>query len=142
MTVTFCGHNKEDYDNITEQKLYHTLENLIKYGADEFLFGGYGKFDLISAKILKELKIKYPNIKSVLVIPYLNRRYDLAMYDFSVYPPLENVPLKFAILKRNEWMVLKSQVVVAYVKYPFSGAAKTLSFAERKKKQIINICKL
>ncbi len=57
-----------------------------------FLLGGYGRFDMISAMTVKELKKKYPHITSTLVIPYLTREYDLSLYDDSVYPPLENVP--------------------------------------------------
>ncbi|MBP3361339.1 MAG: hypothetical protein J6N52_10830, partial [Clostridia bacterium] len=81
----------------------------------------------------------YPHIESVLVVPYINRGFDKDLYDCSEYPPLENVPMRFAILKRNEWMVRSADVIVAYISHDWGGAAKTLSYAHQKKKRIINI---
>jgi hypothetical protein len=60
-------------------------------------------------------------------------------YDDVVYPPLENVPLKFAISRRNEWVVDNSDIVYAYVKHSWGGVAKMLAYAKHKQKQIINI---
>lgn len=142
MTVTFCGHSEIYYSEDIEQKLFDIVEKLIRDGANEFLLGGYGNFDNLAAKTLKKFKKKYPQINSILVIPYLDRKYDLELYDNSVYPPLEGVPLRFAISKRNEWMIQNSEIVVAYVKYSWGGAAKTLSYAEQKKKHIIKISDL
>lgn len=139
MTVTFCGHGDIYYDEIMTKKLYDITEQLINSGAHEFLIGGYGNFDILAARTVNRLKRKYPYIKSVMVLPYLNRKYDLQMYDTTIYPPLERVPLKYAISKRNEWMIMHSDVVVAYVKHDWGGAAKTLSCAIQHQKQTINI---
>ena len=64
---------------------------------------------------------------------------DRHLYDSSVYPPIENVPMRFAINKRNEWMINQADLVIAYVDHTFGGAYKTLQYAKRKKKQIINL---
>ena len=58
-------------------------------------------------------------------------------YDETVYPPLESVPKRYAISRRNEWMVRESDIVIAYVIRGFGGAAKTLEYAQRKKKRIV-----
>ena len=139
MIVTFCGHGKETYNDKIRKHLYDTIETLINQGANEFLLGGYGAFDLLAAHIVKALKTKYPNIKSINVIPYIEREFDSDLYDCSEYPPIENVPKRFAILKRNEWMVNRSDIVVAYVVHSWGGAAKTLEYAKRKRKNIIQI---
>lgn len=141
MIVTFCGHKDDIYKKDTEEKLYEILEELIKKGANEFLLGGYGSFDSLAAVTVRNLKKKYPDIKSVLVIPYINRECDEFLYDCSWYPDLENVPKRFAISKRNECMVNKSDVVVAYVQYGYGGALNTLEYAKRKGKEIINLAK-
>ena len=61
-------------------------------------------------------------------------------YDGSVYPDLENTPPRFAIIKRNEWMIDKSDFLIAYVKNSFGGANKTLSYAKKRRKiKIINM---
>ncbi|MBP3360293.1 MAG: DUF1273 family protein [Clostridia bacterium] len=139
MVVSFCGHGNVQYSDEIRESLYTIIEDLIKQGADEFLLGGYGSFDLMAAHTVKSLKEKYPHIESVLVVPYINRGFDKDLYDCSEYPPLENVPMRFAILKRNEWMVRSADVIVAYISHDWGGAAKTLSYARRKKKRIINI---
>ena len=38
-------------------------------------------------------------------------------------------------------MVEQADLVIAYVKYSWGGAAKTLEYSKRKKKRIINIAK-
>ena len=61
------------------------------------------------------------------------------LYDSSIYPPIEKVPPKFAISKRNEWMITNSDLIIAYVNHNYGGAYKTLEIAKRRKKKIINI---
>ena len=83
----------------------------------------------------------------MLIIPYLPEsgradircKIDEGIYDGSVYPPIEQVPKRLAILKRNEWMIDNSDVVVAFVKQDFGGAYKALEYARRRKKAIVNI---
>ena len=140
--VTFCGHSKllKLEKQSIKQELYTQIEKLIQRGAEEFLLGGYGDFDLLCARVVSELKENYPHINSVLVIPYIDREYDKNLYDASEYPPLETVPKRFAIPKRNEYMVQKADVVIAYITHNWGGAATTFEFAKRKKKKIIKIC--
>lgn len=138
MVVTFCGHSSVSDAEELKIWLIKVVESLINQGADKFYLGGYGAFDSISKQVVYELKQKYSSINSVLVIPYLDRKYDLNKYDYSIYPSLETVPKKFAISKRNEWMIQESDVVIAYVIHGFGGASKTLEYAKRKKKYIIN----
>ncbi|MGM9935816.1 MAG: SLOG family protein [Candidatus Ornithomonoglobus sp.] len=139
MVVTFCGHGKEKYNDDIKKRLYSTVEMLINQGAEEFLLGGYGAFDLLAAHTVKGLKEKYPHIKSVLAVPYINRDFNTDLYDGSEYPPIENVPKRFAILKRNEWMVNRADAVVAYIAHGWGGAAKSLEYAASKNKYIINL---
>lgn len=139
MTVTFCGHGKYNYGEEVRKRLSDEVEKLISEGADTFYLGGYGQFDGLAAGVLTELKEKYPHIKRILVIPYLNRDYYMRNYDESLYPPLENVPYKFCISKRNEWMVKKSDILLCYIRFTFGGAYKTFEIAKRAKKKIINL---
>ncbi|MBQ4160316.1 MAG: hypothetical protein IJD83_05240 [Clostridia bacterium] len=138
-TVTFCGHRTLSIAE-TERlrvRLYAEIEKMIFQGAAEFLLGGYGDFDRLCAKTVKALQAKYPHIKSVLVIPYLNREYNTELYDCTEYPPIEAVPPRYAIVKRNAYMVERAEIVIAYVKYTFGGAWTTLEYAKRRKKTII-----
>ena len=63
----------------------------------------------------------------------------MGLYDSIVYPPIEKTPPRFAISKRNEWMISKADLVIAYVSRTYGGAYQTLQFARRKKKRVINL---
>ena len=136
--VTFCGHGDFYGDEDVKRWLRETVETLILRGADDFLLGGYGGFDACAASVVWALKKKYPTIRSTLVLPYLDRTVDASKYDGTLYPPLENVPRRYAISRRNEYMVNEADIVVAYVTHDWGGAATTLAYAKRKKKEIIN----
>lgn len=137
-SVTFCGHAEVANPDAVRSWLTATVERLIRQDMRTFYLGGYGAFDRMAASVVWELKRSYPQIVSVLVLPYLDREMDTRGYDTTVYPPLETVPRKFAISKRNEWMVDAANVIVAYVTHDWGGATKTLEYARRKKKLIIN----
>lgn len=139
MVVTFCGHRDVVCsDNLTRQ-LKFILCDLILEGADTFLLGGYGTFDSMAAMAVRELKSTYPHIRSTLVLAYLDRDYNEDLYDDTIYPPLERVPLRYAISQRNRWMVDTADVVVSYVIHSYGGAATTFRYAEQKKKRIIHL---
>ncbi len=139
MTVTFCGHKNIADTSTVRAAVDEVLRGLVVEGADYFLLGGYGSFDSLAAHAVHDLKQQYTEIHSTLVIPYLNRDYNTELYDDTTYPPLETVPMKFAISRRNEWMVDQADVVVAYVIHGWGGAAATLEYAKRKGKTIILI---
>lgn len=86
---------------------------------------------------MKKQKKTYPHIELILVLAYLDRDIDTSYYDDSTYPPLERVPRRYAILRRNEWMVSASDVVVSGVTHSWGGAARTLEFAQRKNKVVL-----
>lgn len=137
MTVTFCGHAEVQEPDAVRSWLQETVASLIVHGADTFYLGGYGGFDRMAAAVVREWKLKYPHISSLLVLPYLDRKVEDTGYDGTVYPPLETTPRRYAIARRNEYQVDWSDIVVAYVLYSWGGTATTLKYAERKKKEIL-----
>ena len=96
--VTFCGHREIENTESVRQWLYGVIERLLRQGASVFYLGGYGAFDNLAAVTLRELKSRFPEIKTVIVLPYLNRKYDVDLYDEAVFPPLETVPKRYAIV--------------------------------------------
>lgn len=137
MTVTFCGHRDIVCSDKLTRQLRFVLYDLISEGADTFLLGGYGALDSMAAVAVRDLKSIYPHIRSTLVLAYLDRDHNAELYDDTIYPPLEGVPLRYAISQRNRWMVDASDVVVSYVTHSYGGAAATLRYAEQKHKRII-----
>lgn len=144
MTVTFCGHaNFREEDGIFE-KLLGILEREINGENVEFLLGGYGQFDSFCARCAREYKKIHPNSKLVLILPYLDKlkgeiEYEISYCDETEYPSLERVPRRLAILRRNQWMVMKSDLVISYVDHHWGGAFQTVLFAYKKSKKIINL---
>ena len=137
MIITFCGHN--DVPNIDKVRewLCNVLERFIYEENVIFYLGGYGGFDRLAASVVRQKQKVNPAVQSVLVIPYLNRKYNEIGYDYTLFPPLESVPPRYAISKRNEWMVAQADVVIAYVTHSWGGAAKTLELARAKRKTVV-----
>ena len=148
MTITFCGHSNFSFDNTVKEKLKELLlQEIRKNPACKFYLGGYGDFDSLCLNILKEIKAAFPAIELLFITPYLNDNYSKLetaklYYDGIIYPPLENVPRQFCISKRNEWMVNEADFLIAFVKYSWGGAAKTLEYAKRKKVGFFNLAEL
>ncbi|HIS75543.1 MAG TPA: hypothetical protein IAB51_01915 [Candidatus Merdivicinus excrementipullorum] len=138
MKITFCGHGQVSDSVEIMDWLRAVTRDLIKRGGTTFYLGGYGEFDSLAAAVLREQKKMYPQIELILVLPYLNASRDAWGYDGTIYLPLESSPPRFAISKRNQWMVDASDVVVAYVLHNWGGAAATLQYAKRKKKEILS----
>lgn len=134
--VTFCGHSKIYQTADFSKWLDIILPSLIEGGATTFYLGGYGDFDSLAVAAVRRQKAVYPHITAILVLAYLNRETDASRYDDTTYPPLENVPPRYAIVRRNEWMVRESDVVISRVTHGLGGAAKTLDYARRKQKII------
>lgn len=142
----FCGHSKiyTGYESLKE-KLTFVVSELIEHeGVKRFMIGNYGQFDRMAASVCLDLKKDYPDIKVELVLPYYRHQvdeYDKAYYlkfDSVVVPDLENVPYRYRITKANEYMVKRSDIVVAYVNKNTGGAAKTLAYAKRMGKRTID----
>lgn len=137
MTVTFCGHSKLYKTDSFSKWLDVILPSLIEGGAGTFYLGGYGAFDGLAAAAVRKQKKIYPHIELILVLAYLDREIDASRYDSTTYPPLEKVPRRYAIVRRNEWMVSVSDVVISGVLHSWGGAARTLEFAQRKNKVVL-----
>lgn len=137
MIITFCGHSSIRAGDAVEAWLEQNLRVLLEQGERTFYLGGYGAFDLLANRVLIRLKKEYPSMEHILILPYLNREMGKEAYSATLYPPLETVPKRLDILRRNEWMIQQSDIVFAYVWQVCGGAAKTLAYAQQKKKQII-----
>lgn len=137
MIVTFCGHSTIYKPDGFSAWLDALLPSLIEGGASTFYLGGYGDFDALAASAVRRQKAVYPHIEMLLVLAYLDQKIDASRYDGTTYPPLEKVLRRYAILRRNEWMVNHSDVVVSGVTHSWGGAVKTLECARRKKKVVL-----
>ena len=123
------------------------VENLItEYGVNIFYVGNNGQFDHLVAAVLRELKSRHPQISYSIVLAYLPERekeHNQLSYTETIYPEgLEDTPPRFAISKRNKWMVQQSEYVIAYVEHSFGGAAQFTEYARKKHWMVINLADL
>lgn len=143
MTVTFFGHSQtpQSVQPLLQKVIFDLVEN---NGAKNFYIGNHGNFDLMAKKSLQEIKLHYCDITYTVVLAYLPAKPDeYTDYSDTVYPEdIENVPPRFAICRRNEWMIERSDVVITYVKHQYGGAAKYKQLAERKGKKVIELAEL
>ena len=142
MTCTFFGH--KDTPLGIEPILNDVLTELIENNkADTFYVGNHGQFDSMVKTCLEKLKIIYPQIEFYVVLAYFPRNNETKDYSNTIFPDgLETVPPKFAISKRNQWLVEKSDTVITYVKHTFGGAHKFKELAKRKNKIIVELSEI
>ena len=152
MIITFCGHKNIVDCCSVQEKLTNSIILLFSSAQNEhtslsFYCGGYGEFDDLSEKTVEETRNRFPNVicEKLFITPYITPTYKernefmRQKFDNIVYPPLETVPYRYAIIRRNEWMIDQADIVIAHVRYSWGGAARSLEYAKRKKKEILMI---
>ena len=101
-----------------------------------FYVGNRGNFDRMAAAAVKQMKQRIPEISLILVLAYHpgERAVDLTDgFDGSYYPPLENVPRRYAIVKANQHMIDTADSVICYVNH-VGNTRKLLEYTLRKQK--------
>ncbi len=75
-----------------------------------------------------------------MVLAYLDDKKKYYNQSFTIFPEiLDKTPKKYAIIKRNKFMIDKSQFLICYVNNSFTNAYDFLEYAERKGLKIINL---
>lgn len=140
MTVTFFGHRDTPPTvcSILEKVLIDLIEN---EGAVRFFVGNQGAFDRMVRSALRGLTAVYPSIEYAVVLAYLPvAPTDTDDFSDTLFPDgFETVPRRFAIDRRNRWMLNESDAVVTYVTQPCGGAAKFKARALQKGKRVIEL---
>ncbi len=154
MYCSFFGHH--DYGLDSEICLLEEIEKLILCSdVDVFFVGNKGRFDRSVHGVLKKMKWKYPYIKIYLVLdtavpPLYDEMNDeereymhwIKYFDFLVPDGIENVPKRYAMRYRNDWMIRACDVAVVYYLYPGTNTQKHVGKLMSTGKPIINIAEL
>ena len=137
MACTFFGHR--ECSGLDMLVLSDAIEDLIRKGVDTFYVGNQGQFDRAVYSCLNQLRKYYPHIRVCVVLAYLptdKHEYD-DMAD-TMYPEIEGHP-KFAIERRNRWMIDRSNFLLCHINHTWGGAYKFAKMAKRRGKIVINI---
>lgn len=137
----FVGHRK--CSSCLYEPLVEKIGELIEMGVREFWVGGYGEFDLMAEKAVREWKRKGVKIKLVLVLAYppktstdenwrryLRQHYEKD-YDETFLPDLEKVPYRQRIIRRNQLIARQTGHVISGVTRTYGNAYDTLCEAEK-----------
>ncbi|MBQ9551866.1 MAG: hypothetical protein IJU96_03795 [Clostridia bacterium] len=136
---TFFGHR--DTPQAAESILESVLLNLIeKEDVRSFYVGSQGSFDEMVIRQLSELE-KTHGIRYGIVLAYPPKKNSNYADDpHTIYPEgLETVPQRYAIIKRNLWMLEHSAYVVTYVRREIGNASNFKQLADKKGKTVISL---
>lgn len=137
---TFFGH-RECY-GLDTGRLQAAIESLIAEGVDTFYVGHQGRFDALALSCLEKLKSLYPHICYNVVLAYLpTGKPEQDLYpDCSIYPEGLEIGLpKYAIERRNCWMIEKSDYCLCYINHTWGGAYKFTCKAKHCKRTVVNL---
>ncbi|MEE0928706.1 MAG: hypothetical protein UIG59_05910 [Acutalibacteraceae bacterium] len=137
---TFIGHK-----NCSEEiktLLVTTIKRLIEEKTvTTFYVGTEGNFDKYVYTVLCQIAKEY-DIKIIVVLAYLKPKAEWVYYDQekTIFPDeLTKTPIKFAIKRRNSYMIDKAEYLVTYLNTSTSNTYTNVEEAIKKKKKIINL---
>jgi uncharacterized phage-like protein YoqJ len=172
-TVCFTGHRPNklfgyDLNDKRYKPLYEQLTNVVELCINEediirFISGAALGVDQISFWLVHKLKIKYPDIKNIVAVPFKNQdkvwsieqkhwykkmleKADEVIYidelnDYR-YKVNNNIVGEYSIEKmqrRNEWMVDNSRIVIAVHDDSKGGTKNCIYYAHKEGKSIFKI---
>lgn len=140
MVAAFFGHKNTPIT--VKPLLEQTVQRLIMENKDTtFLVGTHGAFDLMVQNILGQASRDCPWINCQIVLSYIPVEKNSEQYALPTLVPegIENVPKRFAISFRNNYMVNESDTIVCYIEHDWGGASQFVNRAKKKGKVIINL---
>ncbi len=148
-TVAFFGHRYIDNMLAVEERLEEIIRSLMRDKEYvDFVVGRNGDFDQYVSSTVLRCKKNYrdDNSSLVLVLPYASAEYaNNQDYYEEYYDDIEvsfeasKAHPKAAIQIRNREMVDRADLIVCYIERKNGGAYKTIQYAEKIGKPIINI---
>ena len=130
------GHSTTPYDALP------SIEAAVERQYEEhkirtFVVGNRGDFDGYATTAVKHLKKKYADVSLLLLLAYHPAERLVTLtdgFDNSYYPPLENVPRRYAIVRANKYMVDTADAIICYVNH-VGNTRKLLEYAQRRQKK-------
>ena len=134
---TFFGHR--ECFGLDAQMLMTAIDDLIRQGVDTFYVGNQGQFDAAVYRCLTQLRQKHPHIRVCVVLAYLPTvKNSHENTPDTMYPEIEGDP-KFAIERRNRWMIGRSDCCICHISHTWGGAYKFARLAKQRGKRVINL---
>lgn len=152
-TISFFGHRQILNKEKVKALLLKVLQEIIPQGYSKLLIGTHGDFDNIalSTSIFYKKNVDHElSVNIVLTsLSLLNKdKFGFSMTDFykdneceTVFYEIEDIYFKKRITFSNKKMVDDSDLIICYVNMNSykSGAKKTISYALKQNKKVINL---
>ena len=148
---SFTGHRiiEKSVELKLEALLYRAIEYVYSEGCRNFYAGGALGFDTMAAKAIIKMKLKYNDMRLIIVVPCREQadlwgEADRDMYEYILSSADEviftsDVYTKNCMKQRNEKLVELSDVVIAYSGRKISGSAQTVRIAKEEGKTVYNL---
>ena len=142
MVCTFFGH-KDAPDSI-KNELKSAINHLVNlYGVRMFYVGNNGSFDSLVQRTLIEIQKECPAVSFYVVLSYLGEHAVSAEQEKTILPEGQELALpRYAISKRNGWLINKSNFVIAYVRHRYSNSWKWLEKSRKRGLTVINLAEI
>ena len=139
MICTFFGHR--DAPETIKNSLKSAIIRLIdEQGVRRFYVGNNGNFDFLAQRVLEEISKEENSLEFAIVLSSPCEKAVWGMQEQTLFPEgLEFSLPRFAISKRNDWLIKNSDFVIAYVKHSHSNAYRWVKKAERRGLKVISI---
>lgn len=124
--------------------LIEVIENEVSRGTTIFYVGYHGNFDRMAATALRTIKQRHTEVTATLVLSYHPAEQPIETpfgFDGTFYPPLENTPRRYAIVRANQYMIRASDSIICYVCH-CGNTRNLLEFANKHRKApVFNLAK-
>ena len=150
-TCCFTGHRHIPAAEYTalEKHLEEEIENLIHQGVRYFGAGGALGFDTLAALAVLRLRLLYPHIRLILVLPCKDQTKGWDRADKKIYNQILRQADKVVYVsqkytsgcfqERNRHLVDHSAICLCYLTNPKSGTGYTANYARQNGLRVINL---
>ena len=115
MNCTFFGHRDAPFSIKNEIK--NAVFKAIDKGATAFYVGNNGNFDLLCQQVLSEILEIRDDFNYYIVASHIYEKALFGKQEQVIFPEeLEGVIKRFAICKRNEYMLKRASFVISYIR--------------------------
>ena len=143
------SNNPHLIDEINSNLEKHILA-LHEEGYDTFISGMSEGFDLLSAGAVIRVRMKHPQIKLLIAIPFMGQELSYSPQDKQLYDIIYQLANKVvlisddyherAFLDRNDFMLNNSSAIICYYDGQRGGTMYTYNRAVKSDMKIINLC--
>ncbi len=150
-TCCFTGHRVIPCDQVPriQEKTKNTIITLINKGLTFFGVGGARGFDTIAAETIIDLKVQFPHIKLILILPCIEQTKGWSKTEIDKYQDIVKKADKIRLLSstyyngcmhvRNRHMVDHSAYCICYCRKTTGGTTYTRDYAIKNRLKVIDL---